>query len=36
MRHDIIVFRTNKMADVEEAPLFSLSFYVVIVIFKRF
>ena len=30
------MFRRNKMADVEEAPPFSASFYVVNVIFKRF
>ena len=30
------MFRRNKMADVEEAPLFSVSFYVANVIFKRF
>ena len=36
MRRDVSVFRRNKMADVEEAPLFSVSFYVANVIFKRF
>ena len=30
------VFRRNKMADGEEAPRFSVSFYVVNVIFMRF
>ena len=29
------MFRRNKMADVEEAPRFSVSFYVVNVIFMR-
>ena len=29
------VFRRNKMADVEEAPRFSVRFYVVNVIFKK-
>ena len=36
MRRDIMCFGRNKMADVEEAPRFSASFYVVNVIFKRF
>ena len=36
MRRDVICFVLNKMADVEEAPLFSVSFYVANVIFKRF
>ena len=30
------MFRRNKMADVEEAPLFSVSFDVANVIFKKF
>ena len=34
-RRDVMCF-IEKMADVEEAPRFSVSFYVVNVIFKRF
>ena len=36
MQRDVICFVLNKMADVEEAPRVSVSFYVVNVIFKRF
>ena len=36
MRRDVMCFVLNKMADVEEAPRVSVSFYVVNVIFKRF
>ena len=36
MRRDIMCFVLNKMADVEEAPRVSVSFYVVNVIFKSF
>ena len=36
MRPDVMCFVLNKMADIEEAPRFSVSFYVVNVIFKRF
>ena len=33
---DVMCFVLNKMADVEEAPRFSVSFYIVNVIFKIF
>ena len=36
MRRDVMCFVLNKMADVEEALRFSVSFYVVNVIFKIF
>ena len=36
MQHDVIVFHRKEMADVEEATRFSVSFYMVNVIFKRF
>ena len=36
MRRDVMCFVLNKMADVEEAPRVSVSFYVVNVMFKRF
>ena len=36
MRRDVMCFVLNKMADVEEAPRFSVSFYVFNVIFKIF
>ena len=36
MRREVMCFVLNKMADVEEAPRFSVSFYVVNAIFKRF
>ena len=36
MRRDVMYFVLNKMADVEEDPRFSVSFYVVNAIFKRF
>ena len=36
MRRDVMCFVLNKMADVKETPRFSVSFYVVNVIFKRF
>ena len=36
MRRDVMRFVLNKMADVEETPRFSVSFYVVNAIFKRF
>ena len=36
MRRDVMRFVLNKMADVEEAPRVSVSFYVVNVIFKSF
>ena len=36
MRRDVMCFVLNKMADVEEAPRFSVSFYVVKMLFSRY
>ena len=36
MQRDVLKFHRDKMADAEEALWFSVNFYVVNVIFKRF